>query len=80
MLYDAYFLVTDVDITVAFNCLNKKYGKYIMVRESFQDTWYAKWMWLHYYQGNDCDVCHTCAKASKELKMRAKLKLQNTRL
>ena len=28
--------------------------------------------WLHYQESNDCVVCHTCAKAFKELKMRAK--------
>ena len=25
--------------------------------------------WLHYQESNDCVVCHTCAKAFKELKM-----------
>ena len=57
---------------VAFIFPNRKYGKQVVVKRTYQEARFAKWTWLHYHESNDCVVCYTRAKSFKELKIRAK--------
>jgi hypothetical protein len=36
----------------------------VVVKRSFQSSWYDKWSWLHYIEEQDAVLCFTCAQAS----------------
>ena len=44
------------------------FGKKSVVQESFQDSWFSKWPFLHYNEAEDTVSCHTCIKMLKEKK------------
>ena len=47
----------------------RNFGKAKIVRRSFQPSWFDRWQWLHYIEGQDVVLCFTCARASVENKL-----------
>lgn len=47
----------------------KEFGKKIVVKRSFQPSWYNKWPWLHYIEAQDAEFCVIRAKASLKRKI-----------
>ena len=45
-------------------------GQSVIVSRSFQSTWFDKWPWLHYNEGNYTVFCHICTKVNVERKLR----------
>ena len=37
--------------------------------QSFRDSWFESWPWLHYHEEMDLAFCHVCVRALKEKKM-----------
>ena len=58
---------------VAFNFPKTDYGKQAVVKQSFQESWLAKWSWLQVMTVSFAQSFVICVrKAFKKLKMRAK--------
>ena len=47
----------------------KEFGKNVILKSCFQPSWFTKWPWLHYNQGQDTEFCFICMKASSESKI-----------
>ena len=60
--------------TVAFNFPKREYGKQVVVKQNFEETWFGKWTWLQVMTVSFARSFFICvhAKAFNELKMRAK--------
>ena len=41
----------------------RKFGKKQIAKRSFQLSWFTKWKWLHYDEGDDVVYCHLCVTA-----------------
>ena len=52
-----------------FIYLKREFGKKIIVRRSFQPSWFTNWPWLHYCKDSDVVFCHTCVSALRQKKM-----------
>ena len=47
----------------------RDFGKKVIIRRSFQSSWFGRWPWLHYNKEGDTVLCFTCMKAHAEKKM-----------
>ena len=47
------------------------FGKKTVVWQSFQQSWFNQWTWLHYDEANDLAYCNTCVSGFKQQKMKA---------
>lgn len=50
---------------------HREFGKKVVVKRSFQSSWFSRWPWLHYSEDKDVVYCHTCMKANTEKKLQA---------
>ena len=41
----------------------------VVVKRSFQASWFSRWPWLHYNEDNDTVLCFTCLKADQQKKL-----------
>ena len=49
-----------------FSFLKRIFGQSVVMSRSFQPSWFNKWPWLHYNEGNDIVIWHIGTKANVE--------------
>ncbi len=56
-------------------CFPKRsFGKKQVVQRAFKPTWFDQWNWIHYDESTDTAVCHICARADEQGKLKASSK------
>ena len=54
----------------------RSFGKKQDIKRSFQQSWFARWSWLHYSETDDAAFCFISTKADKAGKLRSGTKDQ----
>lgn len=52
-----------------FKFPQREFGDTVIVKRSFQPSWFDRWAWLHYDEGRDLAFCFLCMQAAKEKKL-----------
>ena len=52
-----------------FKFPQREFGDAVIVKRSFQPSWFDRWAWLHYDEGRDLAFCFLCMQAAKEKKL-----------
>ena len=53
----------------SFDFPKRSFGKKVIVKRSFQASWFDRWSWLHYIESNDVALCLNCAQAKQQKKL-----------
>ena len=55
---------------LSFKFPHCEFRKKMIVKRSYQLSWFSKWKWLHYDEDSDAVFCHPCVIASSRNKVK----------